>query len=42
MAEFIKELLNKWKEDEKNMLISRSGSTKDSRYEKVRAGQSYL
>lgn len=42
MPEIIKKLLEQWKEDEKNVLIRKSGSTKDSHYEKVRAGQSYL
>lgn len=42
MSEFIKDVLRKWREDEKNILIRQSGSTKDSHNEKVRAGQSYL
>ena len=42
MPDFIREILNKWKNDEKNMRIGKSGSTKESHSEKIRAGQSYL
>ena len=42
MANPIAEILKYLKESEKDMLISQSGSTKDSSMEKIRSGQSYL
>ena len=42
MSNFIQEILNKLKENEKELLINKSGSTKTSSNEKIRSGQSYL
>lgn len=42
MSDFFVELMNKLKRSEKDMLIKQSGSTKNSKNEKIRSGQSYL
>ena len=42
MENFFIELMNRLKRNEKDMLIKQSGSTKNSKNEKVRSGQSYL
>lgn len=42
MANIFQEILNKLKENEKEILIKKSGSTCDAKNEKIRSGQSYL
>lgn len=42
MGNIVKTVYEKFKRNEKNMLIKKSGSTPDTKMEKIRSGQSYL
>lgn len=42
MSNFFQEILDKLKQNEKEMLIKKSGSTREGENEKIRSGQSYL
>lgn len=42
MSNIFQEILDKLRENEKDLLIKKSGSTRDNNNERIRFGQSYL